>query len=199
MRFAFRDDDATVVEAGIVARVSFLVSQSQRRFEQNVKKYQNRVFGFAMYFLGDRAEAEDVSQEVLLRLWHHHEDLEDDRLLGWLLRVTRNACVDALRKRKSRLNVMTPTSDDFGHAAAKEPTPDADAEASDFQVHLRSALDKVAEPYRSIVILREIQELKYEEISGAMNLPLNTVKVYLHRGRKMLREHLSEVLHRETA
>ena len=59
-------------------------------------------------------------------------------------------------------------------------------------------MSRIAEPYRSIVILREVQELKYEEISGAMNLPLNTVKVYLHRGRKMLREQLSEVMHRET-
>ena len=151
-----------------------------------------------MYFLGDRTEAQDVTQDVLLRLWQHRDNVDEDRLLGWLLRVTRNACVDALRKRKAQRNVMTSDSEALEYTPGQGPTPETSAEAADFQGHLERALRRMAEPYRSIVILREVQELKYEEISGAMDLPLNTVKVYLHRGRKMLREHLSEVMHRET-
>lgn len=164
-----------------------------------MRTYQHRVYGFAVYFLGNRTEAEDVTQDVLLRLWQHRDTVEESRLLGWLLRVTRNACVDALRRRRVYRNLMTPDDERLGQAAAGDPTPDDDAEAADFQRHLRRALAQIPDPYRSIVILREVQELKYEEISGAMDLPLNTVKVYLHRGRKMLRQHLSEVLHREAA
>ena len=186
-------------QAGKGTPVGFLDSQAQRRFGQHVQKYQHRIFGFAVYFLGDRTEAQDVTQDVFLRLWQHRDAVDEDRLLGWLLRVTRNACVDALRKRKAQRNVMTPDTDALGYTPGTNPTPDACAEAADFQGHLERALTRIAEPYRSIVILREVQELKYEEISGAMNLPLNTVKVYLHRGRKMLREQLSEVMHRETA
>lgn len=178
--------------------MSFSFGQAQRGFERSVQRYQHRIYGFAVYFLGDRIEAQDVTQDVLLRLWQHRSEIEEDRVFGWLLRVTRNACVDALRKRKTRRNIMTPDTDALGYAAGADPMPDACAEAADFQGHLGRALSRIAEPYRSIVILREVQELKYEEISGAMNLPLNTVKVYLHRGRKMLREHLSEVMHRET-
>lgn len=178
--------------------MGFLDHHPQRRFDRHVRTYQHRVFGFAVYFLGDRTEAEDVTQDVFLRLWQHRADVDEDRLLGWLLRVTRNACVDALRKRKAHRNLITADTDALGHAPGEGPTPDACAEAADFQGHLERALARIAEPYRSIVILREVQELKYEEISGAMNLPLNTVKVYLHRGRKMLREQLSEVMHRET-
>lgn len=178
--------------------MSFLESRVQQRFAGYVRKYQHRIYGFAVYFLGDRTEAEDVAQDVLLRLWQHRDDIEEERLLGWLLRVTRNACVDALRRRKVKHAVMTSDADVYGLAEGTEPYPDSYAEAVDFQEHLRRALDRIAEPYRSIVILREVQELKYEEISGVLNLPLNTVKVYLHRGRKMLREQLSEVLHRET-
>ncbi len=179
--------------------VSFLFGQAQRSYERSVRKYQHRIYGFAVYFLGDRVEAQDVTQDVLLRLWQHRDEIDEERVLGWLLRVTRNACVDALRKRKARRNVMTSDTDAVGYAIGKGPTPDVCAEAADFQGHLGRALSRIAEPYRSIVILREVQELKYEEISGTLDLPLNTVKVYLHRGRKMLREQLSEVLHRETA
>jgi RNA polymerase sigma-70 factor (ECF subfamily) len=178
--------------------VSLSSIPTQRRFERYVQTYQHRVFGFAVYYLGDRREAEDVAQEVLIRLWHHMDKIDEERLLGWLLRVTRNACVDALRKNKARRQRIAPVLDDIAEPAGHDPLPDDHAEADDFQQHLERALAQINEPYRSIVILREIQELKYEEISGAMDLPLGTVKVYLHRGRKMLREHLTEVLHRET-
>lgn len=140
-----------------------------------------------------------MTQEVLLKLWEHQDKLDEERLLGWLLRVTRNACVDVLRKRKAYHNVVAPTSEDLGYAPDHDPMPDDDAEAADFQQHLRRALSRLAEPYRSIIILREVQDMKYEEISGAMNLPLNTVKVYLHRARKKLRDELSEVLEYENA
>jgi RNA polymerase sigma-70 factor (ECF subfamily) len=179
--------------------VSLSSTVTQRRFERYVRTYQHRVFGFAVYYLGDRREAEDVTQDVLIRLWHHIDTMEEERLLGWLLRVARNACVDVLRKNRARHQRIAPVLDDIAEPAGHGPLPDDDAEADDFQHHLERALAQIAEPYRSIVILREIQELKYEEISGAMDLPLGTVKVYLHRGRKMLRQHLTEVLHRETA
>ena len=160
--------------------------------------FQHRIFGFAVYFLGDRREAEDVTQDVLLRLWQHRDTVDEDRLLAWLLRVTRNACVDTLRRRRARRQRITPGLDDGAEPADAGPTPDACAEAADFAALLQNALTRLREPYRSIVILREVQELSYEEICGAMDLPLNTVKVYLHRGRKMLREQLTQVMPRET-
>jgi RNA polymerase sigma-70 factor (ECF subfamily) len=65
--------------------------------------------------------------------------------------------------------------------------------------HLQRAIDQLKEPYRSIVILREIEDFQYDEICGALDLPMSSVKVYLHRGRKMLRKTLGEVLHIENA
>jgi len=168
------------------------------QFERRVHQHRDRVYGFACYFLGDREAAQDVTQEVLIRLWKHHREVDETRLVGWLLRVTRNACIDALRRRRSTRNVMDIDTECLDEAAAEEASPGEATEAADFQRHLRRALDRLHDPYRSIVILREVQDLKYEEISDALGLPLNTVKVYLHRGRKMLREQLSEVMHRET-
>lgn len=169
------------------------------QFEHYVHQYQQRIFGYACHFLRDEAEAADVTQEVLIRLWKHREEVDEDRMLGWLLRVTRNACIDASRRRKAQRNVMTNDADGIERATDVAWTPDVAAEQALFQEHLRQALDRLREPYRSIVILREVQEMKYEEICGALNLPLNTVKVYLHRARKMLRESLSQVTQREAA
>lgn len=178
--------------------VSFTLDPAQRRFERLVHQYQHRVYGFARYFLGRQMLAEDVTQEVLLKLWEHLDEVDEDRLLGWLLRVTRNACVDKVRKNTSYRKVVAQAPEDgLDHALDDGLTPDAEAEAADFQRHLTRALARLAEPYRSIVILREVQDMKYEEISGAMDLPLNTVKVYLHRARKMLRTELHAELHGE--
>lgn len=168
-------------------------------FEQQVRRYQDRVFGFAQYFLKDREAAQDVTQDVLIRFWEHRDEVDDDHTLGWLLRVTRNACIDALRKRKTRRNALTINTDGLNRAKDPSPSPSAHAEASDFRAHLEQALDEVDEPYRSVVILREIQHLKYREISEALDMPMNTVKVYVHRGRKKLRKQLAEVIEHETA
>ena len=80
---------------------------------------------------------------------------------------------------------------------SSDPWPDAVAESSDLRGHIMEALSRLQEPHRSIIVLREIQDMKYEQISETLALPLNTVKSYLHRGRRMLREQLSEVLKHE--
>lgn len=160
------------------------------RFEQHVRAHQDRLYAFACYLLRDAEEAQDVTQEVLLRFWQHRAELDEERLLGWLLRVARNACIDAVRRRKAYRRVVDADGEHIETTANDEPAADAVVEAAQFNDRLAAALDRLAEPYRSIVTLREIQELKYDEISDALGLPLNTVKVYLHRGRRMLREEL---------
>ena len=79
------------------------------------------------------------------------------------------------------------------------PCRTQEASSAIFQEHLKKALNALGEPHRSIVVLREVQEYKYEEISEVLNLPLNTVKVYLHRARKTLRKELGEVLRHDYA
>lgn len=164
-------------------------------FEAAVARHQRRVFSFAHYFLGNPSEAEDVVQEVLLRLWQNWHKLDTERLEPWLTRVTRNACYDLLRKRRSTSRYMAPDTDDdvTDRAPSNRPSPEAKAEASDFRKHLLAALRKLDEPMRSILILREIQGLKYQEIADILEMPINTVRVYLHRGRQRLRKQLGRV------
>ncbi|NNF57561.1 MAG: RNA polymerase sigma factor [Rhodothermaceae bacterium] len=152
--------------------------------------HRHRVYGFALRLTGCRDDAADVTQEVLVRLWRNGDTVEPERRTAWALRVTRNACFDVLRRRQTRAT-LTPTSAmPADEAPSATHAPDTHTEASDFRQHLARALDTLDEPYRSIVILREIDDLPYQEIADALDLPLNTLKVYLHRARQRLRDAL---------
>lgn len=165
-----------------------------RPFEKIADRHRDRIFTFACYHLGNRDDAEDVTQEVLVRLWKNLDSLEDAHIMPWVIHVTRNACIDALRRRRTYRALVTadPEGDAMTRVPSRGPAPSVAAETADLQAHLERALQDLTEPYRSIVILREIQDLRYEEIVDALGLPLNTVKVYLHRGRRKLREKLRE-------
>ena len=162
-------------------------------FQDWVREYRDRVYNFAFYTLRHSADAEDVTQEVLIRLWHHHRKLEEPTILAWLLKVTKNACYDTLRRHNSRRKRFEEGHDESLVETIADDTPDAQAEieADDFQKRLKEALSQLPESYREIVVLREIEELKYQEIADITGRPLSSVKIYLHRGRKMLRQQLS--------
>ena len=164
-------------------------------FESAVERHQRKIFTFARYYMGSSDEAEDVTQEVLIKLWRHLHKIDEDGQHAWIMQVTRNACFDRLRRRQSAAKVFTEDPDEqaSNRVPAGDPDPESRAAASDFQDHLRLALEQLKDPMKSIVILREIQGLKYQEIAEALEIPLNTVRVYLHRGRQRLREQLREV------
>ncbi len=149
--------------------------------------HADRVFSLALRLLGDRAEAADATQEVLVRLWQRGRDVPEDRQIAWTLRVTRNVCLDALRARRLR---KTTALEDVSEPAFAGPDPTDRAEAADLRPHLDAALDALGEPFKSIVVLREVEGYAYNEIAEALELPLSTVKVYLHRARQRLRDTL---------
>ncbi len=165
----------------------------KKPFRKLAEEYQDRVYTFAYYSLHSREEAEDVTQEVLVKLWKHSESVDPEKLTAWTMRVARNAVIDMTRRRKSRGAVIAEGVDfDVVESlvATGTPGPDMITRSREVRDALQEALSLIDEPYRSIVVMREIQELTYSEIVTALEMPLNTVKVYLHRGRRMLREAL---------
>ncbi len=162
-------------------------------FRKLADTYRHKVYTFAYYSLHSREEAEDVTQEVLVKIWQHSESVAPEKLTAWVMRVARNAVIDNTRRRKSRGAVFAEGIDfDVVESlvASENPGPDRATRSHEVQDALQVALIRVEEPYRSIVVMREIQEMSYSEIVTALEMPLNTVKVYLHRGRRMLREAL---------
>jgi RNA polymerase sigma-70 factor (ECF subfamily) len=159
-------------------------------FESTAERYRRRVFSFARSLLSNHEEAEEVTQDVLLRLWRHQRRVDQERLGGWLLRVTRNACYDLLRRRRSHQAAAGPPAqeEEAAEVPSAEPGPAARIEAAEFRRRLKAALDTLGEPYRTIVLLREAQGLPHREISESLGIPEATVRVHLHRGRRRLRE-----------
>jgi RNA polymerase sigma-70 factor (ECF subfamily) len=165
----------------------------KKPFRKLAQEYQDKVFTFVYYSLQSREEAEDVTQEVLMKLWQHREEVNPDKLTAWVMRVARNAVIDVARRRQTRGAVIA-NGVEFEVAEGVVADGGADTEHGVRSRELHDALERalatVDEPYRSIVVMREIQDMTYNEIVDALEMPLNTVKVYLHRGRKMLREAL---------
>jgi RNA polymerase sigma factor (sigma-70 family) len=162
-------------------------------FRKLAEQYSGRIYTFAYYSLRSCEEAEDVTQEVLIKLWENAGKVDPGRLHTWVMKVARNAVIDAVRRRQARQVVF---ADAFEIEAAETAVVSGQSRA-DHALHtaelrddLEKALAVLEDPYRSIVIMREIQGMTYAEMADALELPLNTLRVYLHRGRKMLRESL---------
>ena len=163
-------------------------------FQHLVEQHQQRIFVFAFYFLGSCEDAEEITQDTPLTLWRQGHTINPASLAAWIMRVARNACIDALRKRRSYQERVIPEREDWqlAETVANEDNPERELEANEFQRHVEQALHRLPEPCRTVVILREIQDLTYEEIQETTELPMNSVKSYLHRGRSLLRTYLRE-------
>lgn len=156
-------------------------------FRQWVADHQDQAWSLARYLLKDPAEAEDVCQEAFIKLWNQQDRIDHDKVKAWLMKVTRNGCLDRLRRRKP--------SEELGewHAAEATTGPQHGAEQGQLGQFLQRSIAGLDEPYRSLVLLRDVQQNSYEEVAEALELSLAQVKVYLHRARKQLREELAEV------
>jgi len=157
-----------------------------REYRQWVAEYQNQAWTLARYILKDASEAEDATQEAFVKLWNNRNAIDKERIKPWLMKVTRNHCLDRLRRRK-------PEQEFVDYQSVEEHGPMRDAAQSELGAFLKGAIAALKEPYRSLVVLRDIQQHSYEEVAGVTELSLSQVKVYLHRARKQLREQLAEV------
>ena len=170
-------------------------------FDAAVARHSRKVFTFASYLLGDAGEAEDVTQEVLIKLWKGGPEVESNRLRAWLLQVTRNACIDQLRRRRRSAEIIAirPRDAEPVDGTSSAPSPEKIVEGTQLGSRIQAALDRLSESARGVVILREIQGLSYEEISEVMDISVDSVRVTLHRARRRLRESLKEVRHHVAA
>lgn len=156
-----------------------------RRFRQWVEEYQDQAWTLARYMLRDPAEAEDVCQESFVKLWHHQDRIDMQKVKPWLMRVVRNGCLDRIRRRRPEGEL------DAEREADLAPGPMQDLEDREAGRRIREAIAALNEPYRSLVVLRDVQQHSYAEVAGTLELSMTQVKVYLHRARKQLREQLA--------
>ena len=158
------------------------------KFRGLVNRHQDQVYSLALYLLRDKAEAEDVSQETYIKLWQHIAGIEEDRAKSWLLKVTRNSCLDRLRARRQSTSL-----DSVTEASSEHHEPSREIGREQLSTWLGDAIDTLKEPYKSLIVLRDMQQHSYEHIATTLSLNLNQVKSYLFRARQQLRQLLAEV------
>lgn len=162
------------------------------KFRRLVRAHQDRLFSLAAHLLGNTAEAEDVVQDVLVKLWQHLAELAPGRVRPWCLRVTRNACLDLLRRRRYQAAFVSEAVN--GGATRVEATPLDHAAGESLSQRLGAAIAELEEPFRSLIVLREIEECSYQEMGEVLELSDQQVRVYLHRARRKLRHRLRSEL-----
>ena len=158
-----------------------------KKYRQWVREYQDQAWTVARYILKDEAEAEDATQEAFVKLWHNRDNIDPERVQSWLMKVTRNGCLDRLRRRRDNVEF------DESYMGGEVSGPMQDFATSQTREWLKRAIGSLKEPYRSLVVLRDVNQHSYEEVASMLELNLAQVKTYLHRARKQLREQLAEV------
>ena len=160
--------------------------QASLDFPKLMREQQGMVFSLAYRFLRDRMRAEELAQDVFLRLYQHLDELESEaHAVFWLRRVTTQRCIDEARRRKRRPEVAL---DEMEPPAA--PTHPGDPLLHE---HLRRLVGSLPESARMIVLLRYQEDLGPAEIANVLGMQVNTVKSQLHRAIETLREKAAQL------
>lgn len=153
-----------------------------------LRSIENSVYRSAYYILGDEQEALDASQDTLLRIYQKiHLFQEKAKFSTWVQRIVSNICMDRFRAKKDTVSI-----DEHDLVIPDKDNVEAAVMLTSVSYDVRSAINKLPEQYRVVVVLRYLQDFSYQEIADTLDLPLNTVKSYLFRGRQQLQELLHD-------
>jgi len=162
-------------------------------FKVLCQRHGNEIYRFAHSLLGNRADAEDATQEVLLRLWNKLPKMYIFNLRAWLMQATRFYCLDQLRRRANQAAPVCVDDEvlvDQPDELAVNPSVAADSSMRLEQAH--RVLLKLPENLRSVFVLYEVNGLRYREIAEVQGIPINSVKVYLLRAREKISKLVEE-------
>ncbi len=154
-------------------------------WEEVARDHGRRIYNFAYRLTGNPDDASDLMQEVLLRVRRGLPGYTPGSFEGWLWRITRNAFLDDIRRKKRRPTVALPEDD--RSALGSVPAPEDTLAESRLPEHLQQALLALPFDFREAVVMCDVVGLIYDEIADATDVPVGTVRSRIHRGRKMLR------------
>ena len=179
-----------------------LIARFQRgdlyAYDLIVKRYKDQLLNFAYRFLGDLEDSEDIVQETFLRVFRKKEAYKSiAKFSTWIYTITGNLAKTELRRRKRRklfsISGLGFEDKDFEIPDLKRG-PEEDADTIVKEEMVQKAIDSLSDKFKEVIILRDIQELSYEEISTIAKIPLGTVKSRVNRGRLKLQEKLSHLI-----
>jgi RNA polymerase sigma-70 factor (ECF subfamily) len=184
------------IEAKLVAR---LIARDPRAFNELVRAYEGRVLGLVLRMLGNRAEAEDLAQEVFVQVFKAIGSFRgDSKLSTWIYRIAINLCKNRTKYLKVRhegeqdeleaVAERVPLGQLRGANVAQVARPDEMLGGKQVEQIVQRAILALEPSFRECLVLRDVEELSYEEIEAITGLALGTVKSRIHRARAMLRE-----------
>ncbi len=159
-------------------------------YTQLLDEHRDRVFSRALYVLRDREDAEDVVQEAFLRLWRQGDEVDPDRVAGWLARVIHNLCIDQTRRRKVvRTHFGRPDPDAAAELHVEGPLGDPEwaLRLDQRQQLILDAMATLSAETRSVMMMHYFQGMKLQEIAEALGKTVSALKVQVHRARRSLR------------
>jgi RNA polymerase sigma-70 factor (ECF subfamily) len=187
---ASRDDEARLIER--------LVAHDERAFYSLVRAYERRVFALVLRMVGDRAEAEDLAQEVFVQVFRSVALFRgDSKLSTWIFRIAVNLCKNRNKYlRIHRADAQQPLEGDEGSALVQNGAsttgqvarPDEMMAGRQVEQIVQRAILELEPSFRECLLLRDVEDMSYEEIASVTGLPEGTVKSRIHRARAQLRD-----------
>ena len=160
-----------------------------QKFTETIDPIKNKLYRFALRYVKNPAEAEDVVQEVFIKLWKHRDKMAEIKSVeAWCMRVTRNLSIDKLRSKHNRTDDI-PEGTDWKDTGV---SPHRQAELNETVKKVKEWIEELPEAQRNVIQLRDIEEFSYKEIAAALDVSMELVKVNLHRARKAIRKKLLE-------
>jgi len=183
-----------------------LLSGRPGAFDRFVETFRTKLFQYSFLMCGQREDAEEVSQETLMKMFENLDQLrEPERVKAWVFRIAKNACLMKRRKsvfapsRELSLEELMPASDTEGERrqlqiADWSALPDDLALRAELKTALDKAISELPELYRSVLLLRDVEELSTEETAQVLEVGIDVVKTRLHRARLAVRQKLDSYL-----
>lgn len=170
-------------------------------FEELVKTYHNKVYMLAYRYMGNEDDANDMAQEAFVKAYRSLRSFKGDASFGtWIYRITTNVCLDELRRRKRKIvplsldePLATLDGDEIEREIADQTlAADVVYERKEFSQNVQLLLDEMRPEHKTVIVLRDIMDLSYEEIAAVLECSIGTVKSRISRARTILQKKLTE-------
>ncbi|PWJ56189.1 RNA polymerase, sigma 29 subunit, SigE [Quadrisphaera granulorum] len=158
-------------------------------WDELVREHSARVHRLAYRLTGNRDDADDLTQEVFVRVFRSLDSYVPGTFEGWLHRITTNLFLDQTRRRR-RLRFDALTEEIAARLPDRGAGPERAFEAGRFDVDVRAALERLSPDFRAVVVLADVEGLTYDEVADVLGVKSGTVRSRLHRARAQLRRHL---------
>ena len=189
-----RDSPFVYTDEQLIARFQ---AGDEQAYVELVNRYRDRLMNFVFQFLGDTEQSEDVVQDTMLKLYekkHYYREIA--KFSTWIYTIARNLANTELRKRKRRkvtvLSQMTRDEREY-ELPAVQPETGQEFESQYAAKRIQIAIHALPGHFKTVIILRDIQELSYEDISSIVGVPLGTVKSRINRARLQLQADLKDL------